>query len=86
MERYICLQPEYASRFRCDGTRCQSRCCRDWGVTLDDASIENYRHIGNRAEREESLSHVRRELHEKRSGNAIFAALTGLELSRKFAV
>ncbi len=60
MERYICLQPEYASRFRCDGTRCQSRCCRDWGVTLDDASIENYRHIGNRAEREEILSHVRR--------------------------
>ena len=60
MERYICLQPEYTGQFQCDGARCQSRCCRDWGVTLDDASIEKYRNIENRAEREEILSHVRR--------------------------
>lgn len=59
MERYLCLQPEYVSRFQCDGRLCRSKCCRDWGVNLDGASLKRYQGIEDEGIREDILSHVR---------------------------
>ncbi len=37
-----CIQADYVKIFRCDGKICNSRCCRDWQVPLDDDAIKNF--------------------------------------------
>lgn len=59
-DRYICLQTEHVRRFRCDGTQCQSRCCKGWSVRIDDSAWEKYRNIKDEAARKNVLSHIGR--------------------------
>ena len=30
-----CLRPTYVKNFKCDGSKCLSRCCRNWRVVID---------------------------------------------------
>ena len=39
------FQPEYVSRFKCDGSKCDARCCKGWTVTIDWKSCEQYSNI-----------------------------------------
>lgn len=43
MSRYRCLQPNYVSRFQCDGTVCDAQCCRGWNIQLDIGAIARFR-------------------------------------------
>ncbi len=38
--KMIC--PSYVSRFRCDGQDCSSRCCRGWGIEVDDGTYDRF--------------------------------------------
>ncbi len=40
-----CIQPCYVSRFRCDGSLCDSLCCHNWEVRLDDRTYMAYREL-----------------------------------------
>ena len=43
MERnYIYFQPEYVSKFKCDGAKCKARCCKGWTVDIDEATYKKY--------------------------------------------
>ena len=43
MERkYLYFQPEYVSKFKCDGSKCNARCCKNWTIDIDKASYEKY--------------------------------------------
>lgn len=38
-------QPKYVSRFLCDGSQCDSLCCRAWDIAIDDEAYEKYRQL-----------------------------------------
>jgi lysine-N-methylase len=37
-------RPAYADRFQCIGSKCEDNCCKGWGVPIDQATYEKYRH------------------------------------------
>ena len=39
------FQPEYVSQFKCDGSKCNARCCKGWSIDIDEKSYEQYSHI-----------------------------------------
>ena len=43
----ICIQPEYVGSFQCDGSRCKSKCCQGWQITIDVGTCQNYENIPN---------------------------------------
>ena len=53
-----CLRPKQIDGFRCDGARCGSSCCKEWRITVDDATLDKWRSIENKAEREKILAGV----------------------------
>ncbi len=38
-------QPEYVSRFHCDGQKCSAKCCRNWQIFIDKKTYKKYSHI-----------------------------------------
>lgn len=36
------FRPTYVGEFRCDGKVCNSRCCRDWRILVDEETLEKY--------------------------------------------
>ena len=55
---FTCIKPDYLSRFKCDGTLCDSRCCRDWSVAVDKATYEMYSAIKPESRRSGILSKI----------------------------
>jgi lysine-N-methylase len=39
------IRPTYAERFRCIGAECEDTCCRDWTISVDQASYEKYQQL-----------------------------------------
>jgi len=39
---YLYFQPEYVSRFKCDGSKCGAHCCGHWHVVIDAKTYEKY--------------------------------------------
>ncbi|MBR2775256.1 MAG: flagellin lysine-N-methylase [Selenomonadaceae bacterium] len=35
-------RPNYVGAFKCDGKACESRCCRDWRIVLDEQTRQKY--------------------------------------------
>ena len=56
---YICLQPTYMNEFRCNGSLCRSKCCRDWLITIDGNSYQRYCGIQPKEERKRITSKFR---------------------------
>lgn len=41
---FICYEPEYVGKFKCEGDKCGALCCsRDWGVTIDKETYQKYK-------------------------------------------
>ena len=37
------FQPEYVGKFKCNGAKCNARCCcKEWAITIDAATYEKY--------------------------------------------
>lgn len=51
------LRPTYCAEFKCDGSACGSRCCRDWRIVLDDDTRQKYLRLPA-DDREEIFRHV----------------------------
>ncbi len=59
MEKFLYFQPEYVSRFKCDGSKCNARCCKGWIVIIDEATYKQYSQIKPASKAEEILSHIK---------------------------
>ena len=42
-EKIFCLRPQYLNEFKCDGVKCDSKCCQNnWGIFVDAKTCEKY--------------------------------------------
>lgn len=55
-QNYLYFQPEYISRFKCDGAKCKARCCKGWTIDIDKATYEKYSAL---ADAQEIISHIK---------------------------
>lgn len=39
---YLYFQPQYVGEFKCDGVKCNARCCKGWTITIDEKTLEQY--------------------------------------------
>lgn len=53
----IYFQPEYVEKFKCDGKFCDSRCCRGWGIEIDNDTFKRY--TGIESDDKEISSHIK---------------------------
>ncbi len=51
------LQPEYLADFKCDGKKCGARCCKGWGIKIDEDPLIKYQQI--ESEEKELTSHIK---------------------------
>ena len=59
MKTFQYFQPEYVSRFKCDGSKCSARCCnRPWDTPIDNVIYKKYRQIKPKNKAEEIISHI----------------------------
>ena len=42
MKKFLYFQPEYVGRFKCDGSKCDARCCKNWRIDIDAATYKQY--------------------------------------------
>ena len=52
---YLYFQPEYVSKFKCDGSKCNAACCKDWSILIDKATYEQYSQV---ADAQEIIKHM----------------------------
>ena len=41
-KNYLYFQPQYVSEFKCDGSKCNARCCKGWTIDIDEKTFEQY--------------------------------------------
>ena len=42
-KKYIYIQPEYVKQFKCDGSKCDAKCCsQGWNITVDSETYRKY--------------------------------------------
>ena len=54
----IILQPKYVADFRCDGSKCNAKCCGKWRIDIDMETYKKYQRIKNPAMRKKILSSI----------------------------
>lgn len=54
-KKFRCLEPEYVKKFRCDGRKCDAKCCRGWQVDIDRKTHEKYKQITDQTMRAKIL-------------------------------
>ena len=54
----IVLQPKYVADFRCDGSKCNAKCCGKWRIDIDMETYKKYQRIKNPAMRKKILSSI----------------------------
>lgn len=53
------LQPKYVTDFQCDGSKCNSKCCRNnWRIDIDVDTYKKYQRIKNPVMRKKILSSI----------------------------
>lgn len=41
-KKYLYFQPEYVGKFKCDGSKCNARCCKNWNIFIDKETYKKY--------------------------------------------
>ena len=49
-KKYFYFQPQYVSKFKCDGAKCDAHCCRDWNIFIDAKTYEEYSKLNSAQE------------------------------------
>lgn len=42
LKQTLYFRPEYVERFKCDGSKCNARCCKGWKIFVDDYTYKKY--------------------------------------------
>ena len=58
MKKYLYFQPQYVAKFKCDGSKCNARCCKNWNIFIDTKTHKQYERIKPPSVAEEILSHM----------------------------
>ena len=59
MNNEIILHPKYVVDFQCDGSKCNSKCCRNnWRIDIDVDTYKKYQRIKNPVMRKKILSSI----------------------------
>lgn len=59
-QEYIFIQPEYVSKFQCDGSLCDDLCCsRDWYIDIDQKTYQKYQRLNNKNFKNKILSAIK---------------------------
>ena len=46
-KKYFYFQPQYVSRFKCDGSKCDAHCCKEeWNIAVDEDTYKQYEQLG----------------------------------------
>lgn len=56
---FACLRPEYVGKFQCDGSVCNSKCCKGWAVDIDGPTYQKYCTIEPKTERKKIVSRIK---------------------------
>lgn len=59
MKTYFYFQPEYVSKFKCDGSKCTAHCCGGWRITIDDATYKKYSRVKPKSKAKEIISLIK---------------------------
>lgn len=59
MKTFLYFQPEYVSKFQCDGSKCDARCCKGWTITIDAATYKKYSRIKPKDKAKEIISRMK---------------------------
>lgn len=57
-KKFLYFQPCYVDKFKCDGSKCDARCCKGWNIFIDEKTHKQYSHIKPKADAKEILSHM----------------------------
>ena len=58
---YTYYQPEYVSKFKCDGKACKAHCCkRSWEVLINKSTYKKYSHLKPKSAAKEITDHITR--------------------------
>ena len=58
-KNFLYFQPEYFSKFKCDGSKCNNNCCeREWGIDIDKTTYEKYSHLQPESASRELIKHI----------------------------
>ena len=55
---YIYFQPEYVSKFKCNGQACSAHCCKNWRIDIDKSTYKKYSHIKPKMAAQEITKHL----------------------------
>ena len=56
-EKIFCIKPQYLDDFKCDGAKCNAKCCRsEWAICVDATTYEKYSSL---PQAQEILRHLR---------------------------
>lgn len=58
-KKYLYFQPEYVSKFKCDGFKCNARCCKGWTISIDSATYKKYSLIRPKSKAKEITSRMK---------------------------
>ena len=57
-KKFLYFQPCYVGKFKCDGSKCDARCCKVWNDFIDEETHKQYSRIKPKTAAEEILSHI----------------------------
>ena len=58
-KKYLYFQPEYVRKFKCNGAKCDARCCKNWRIEIDAQTHAQYSRIQPKINAQEILSHIK---------------------------
>lgn len=66
------LEAVYVEKFKCDGGKCNSKCCRNWRIIIDEKTFSKYKRIKPPHKAKEITKHIKKtKLPNGMSGNLI---------------
>lgn len=57
-KKYLYFQPEYVRKFKCDGSKCNARCCKNWSIEVDAQTYAQYSQIKPEADAQKILAQI----------------------------
>ena len=57
-QTYLYFQPEYVSKFKCNGQICSAHCCKKWRIDVDKKTYKKWSHIKPKSESEKIIKNI----------------------------
>ena len=57
-QTFVYFQPEYVSKFKCNGQACDAHCCKRWRIDIDKKTYKKYSHLKPKSAAQEITSHL----------------------------